>query len=1585
MLRKAKKLISLILCPLLIFQQTGLAQAVSLNLSNYLSQTPKPVASDTFRPLHLRYLSYDNLNQDFKLLLDKGDFLKESPGHQVTKSPEKQEKALENETQNLLRYFFIGLALPNDKFWVNLRPDSPDDILDPDLEKTDIGRIFLEADVQLKKDTAGFTSPQTPEGKAYWDKLYQKAGELFGTENITIPTLTRPWIVPNEIIIREAPDNAYIYKATLKVMLEEDYLKSPSHKVTKSPANLEQYSFKDVRLQELNEYSTQLIKELIIPKLTYQVNTSKRYAPLRQVYYSLILAQWFKQKFKDRDGSFKDFSGRTVPAIVQLIDSGSLTSNFQPLTSQQPYSKEFYFQQYQKSFKDGEYNLTEPIYSPYGQSIRRYMSGGASFANIYLSASPVVGSKEILKKLMGNVNFIKSTVKIFFAGLFVFSVSINPVWGGQDSGKGNILTNNIAVTSSYESEYGENVLEIAEPIMEDLIQAEDYASQASANRKAIDHINKIVELTERDPSKIIPNHIKLCVKLQKIIFEKNRKFLGYPEYDMISASILRFYERTEELKSDEKLRLNKQDELDDIIGYKLRKQRREMEEASLELGNTLDQTIARISVKSEKIPEETWWALYAYMVSDMFASPDNLDYEFSLLKTGDKRIYSTISSSGKTPYPAEVMKRGGIISQGYIKGLIDKNYLKELSVLLEVKPSLFHREIIDYLFYEATAVTHKNKLDVAVRLAVDKRVSIDISEDSVRFIYNLLKAQDLLYKDEMMKLFSLLCQNKPKLISEDVFTLFKNKIFKLSLDEAQSYFTTSLGLKALYSLYLLAISDEIPQATAKDAAIILHNLLLDVRLSTMNRHVADSLLKISEKKPELLATGEFIDFYKYAKNKRSAIPGEQVRAIYTNEHFIKQTVGYNFQNRYSIALATFRLMQRFSISDISRAVDFIIAKHNEYADYQVLGSDRDVILIVSGGQAENQDVKRLTQRLREKGVRNLQVFYGFNPDSLTDLQGFEKILEAERNGSYADNMEITVEPRSAALEAITNISGPTTIIYAGHGYRNTMDYDNEGRIYYVYGGVKKRETMYNGKHYRWKETMDLSHAAFILSRDISEALGSSKLKDLSQVLITSAGCYHYDFAVEMYDYSKQYLSKKGIISLPLFISGADKGKEAFSGIGATFITPPGLKSTFGKAFNKEDDWSDENIFFVPVRGEEIKNYFPQGDFHPKEKKGGDKQLDYLEIGSSEKNYGSGGIYFVANQPSKIGEDTTSSSAVMQLAETVADKLVEDYSGDGMIREFLKKGEINVSSEKISLSQYLTKIGIELSNIKDWGEFIEEVWRHARLRPDELQEKVKRELEKQEGLLSKGIKDIPVDAIEESHLYTLAVIDDARRIGESASIRIAPELIKNKAKMNEYVELPAQRLVRSIFKNGGNPYSSNAYGPGLKGVFWRKDEVDYFTPLTIEDYDFIALEQEKFGQIKIPEAWAGSMTGDVKTFSSVLEKKGGIAFDALPIRTEAVASSVLGSFSGVKAFQGDLDAEWAQIQAVFNAGVRPSVQRISEYTAAVADRGGTRSAPADEKIDQVRGMLADILRRDEEDKKLSACSADLKNLVTALES
>ncbi|MBI4706535.1 MAG: hypothetical protein HY761_01220 [Candidatus Omnitrophica bacterium] len=290
-----------------------------------------------------------------------------------------------------MNYFYIGLTLPNDSFWVNLRPaplmtegqstgtDSPNNIIDSYLSKTDIGRILLEADVQLKKDTSSYTNPATPIGKQYWNKLYKKASDLFGTDQITIPTLTRPWIVPGEIIIRESLSpvasvgqetgdrrqathpSAYIYKATLKVMLEEDYLKGLSPKGT-VPGSTD-YSFTDPRLKELNSYSTELIKELIIPKLTKEVNSSKRYSKLRQVYYSLILAQWFKSRQKGLSPK------GTVP---DLIDSKNLSN----LTSKTTWDKATYFNQYQQSFTKGEYNTKETVYTPSGQVIRSYMSGG---------------------------------------------------------------------------------------------------------------------------------------------------------------------------------------------------------------------------------------------------------------------------------------------------------------------------------------------------------------------------------------------------------------------------------------------------------------------------------------------------------------------------------------------------------------------------------------------------------------------------------------------------------------------------------------------------------------------------------------------------------------------------------------------------------------------------------------------------------------------------------------------------------------------------------------------------------------------------------------------------------------------------------------------------------------------------------------------------------------------------------------------------------------------------------------------------------------------------------------------------------
>src|SRR3989338_2201008 len=107
MSHKLTKILSVFLSFCLILEQSVFAQAI--DLSHYFANSGKPIIqSDKFRPLHLRYLCYDNQGQDFKLLLDKGDTKKEDLENKTY---------IEENTQTLLKYFFIGLALPNEEIF----------------------------------------------------------------------------------------------------------------------------------------------------------------------------------------------------------------------------------------------------------------------------------------------------------------------------------------------------------------------------------------------------------------------------------------------------------------------------------------------------------------------------------------------------------------------------------------------------------------------------------------------------------------------------------------------------------------------------------------------------------------------------------------------------------------------------------------------------------------------------------------------------------------------------------------------------------------------------------------------------------------------------------------------------------------------------------------------------------------------------------------------------------------------------------------------------------------------------------------------------------------------------------------------------------------------------------------------------------------------------------------------------------------------------------------------------------------------------------------------------------------------------
>ena len=71
---------------------------------------------------------------------------------------------------------------------------------------------------------ASLTYPDSGLGKKFWDEVYKKAYEQYGTTNIPLNTFNKVWIVPNKAVVYEHKDKAFIIESHLKVMLEEDYL-----------------------------------------------------------------------------------------------------------------------------------------------------------------------------------------------------------------------------------------------------------------------------------------------------------------------------------------------------------------------------------------------------------------------------------------------------------------------------------------------------------------------------------------------------------------------------------------------------------------------------------------------------------------------------------------------------------------------------------------------------------------------------------------------------------------------------------------------------------------------------------------------------------------------------------------------------------------------------------------------------------------------------------------------------------------------------------------------------------------------------------------------------------------------------------------------------------------------------------------------------------------------------------------------------------------------------------------------------------------------------------------------------------------
>lgn len=309
-----KKIIALALALCFCAYSSGFAQVLpSVNPGVNFGQPPI-----------LKYLSVNSANpfNYFNFLLGVNPQAKENLGQEAKK---------------LINYFFLGLTLPNQALWVNLRPDEPERIASEELAKTDMGRVLLEEDLQLKKDVAKYLHPANVKGKEFWEKLYTAIGKD-KAKKIKIVTSSRVWIVPDEAVVVETEDGALVASAKLKVLSENEYLKENPQDQT----------------QAITE---KLMREIVLPALTDEINNGSAYAPLRQVYHSLILAEWFKRKHKS-----------SASAFALSINRGYTNG----LESELPWSKQKIWQEYVNSYQKSEYRLQDTVFG-----LRRmYWSGG---------------------------------------------------------------------------------------------------------------------------------------------------------------------------------------------------------------------------------------------------------------------------------------------------------------------------------------------------------------------------------------------------------------------------------------------------------------------------------------------------------------------------------------------------------------------------------------------------------------------------------------------------------------------------------------------------------------------------------------------------------------------------------------------------------------------------------------------------------------------------------------------------------------------------------------------------------------------------------------------------------------------------------------------------------------------------------------------------------------------------------------------------------------------------------------------------------------------------------------------------------
>jgi hypothetical protein len=300
----------------------------------------------------------------FDFIMDVGDGSKPSHNGRVVNPP------LREESIRLIKYFLTSLTIPEKDLWVNLSPYEKDRIIPQSFGLTEMGRDLLAEDYMLKQITASLIYPEDEIGKRFWKRIYEEAARRYGTTNIPVDTFNKVWIVPEKAVVYEnaKAGTAYVVEAKLKVMLEQDYLALSKNNVGVGSKPTQERAGYEPAPTDVNQLGSQIVREIVIPELTTEINENKNFTQLRQVYNSLILATWYKKKIKDSILE-QVYADKNKVAGVNIDD---------------PQEKEKIYQRYLQAFKKGVFNyIKEEIsYGPdsgeQGIFPRKYFSGGTN-------------------------------------------------------------------------------------------------------------------------------------------------------------------------------------------------------------------------------------------------------------------------------------------------------------------------------------------------------------------------------------------------------------------------------------------------------------------------------------------------------------------------------------------------------------------------------------------------------------------------------------------------------------------------------------------------------------------------------------------------------------------------------------------------------------------------------------------------------------------------------------------------------------------------------------------------------------------------------------------------------------------------------------------------------------------------------------------------------------------------------------------------------------------------------------------------------------------------------------------------------